>query len=178
MAHETWPPSVERQKMSTVATPKLSRKITQMMVPNSLEWLLIWQDSLDFNTLEISKRKWLRFSFLPAFPYWHHYQSSNPTSETLIPELIILSKSVYNPIYGCIVDFPYEKWLGNKEHFLFSFVKEYFLLSFMILYIRIILSGILSLIHAQYTWIWWMREVQAALLYQVYTWELPSPTRY
>ena len=31
----------------------------------------------------------VKVSFLPVFPYWHHYQSNNTTTETLITEVMI-----------------------------------------------------------------------------------------
>ena len=37
--------------------------------------------------------------FLPVFPYWHHYQSTNTTTKTLITELMIPSGTSHQQWY-------------------------------------------------------------------------------
>ena len=49
------------------------------MVPNSQDWLLIRQDSLDLNTLEISKRKKLRLFSYQYFRTGTNYFHIGPT---------------------------------------------------------------------------------------------------
>ena len=56
------------------------------MVPNSKDWLIIWQDSLDLNTLEISERKKLRL-----FSYQYFRTGTTTKVPTPLPKDWLLS---------------------------------------------------------------------------------------